>query len=88
MWKQLYEMVRQLLTLTRETQENKGEIKELRQELRRLSEVVQRLAYEIHRVSEVNEHQHEKTKLWVENQLLKLDKRLPPPREDSDKEMD
>ena len=80
-------MVRQLLTLTRETQENKSEIKEPRQEVRRLSEVVQRMAYEIHRVAEQNEHHQEKTKLWLENQLLKYDKRLPPIA-GVDKEMD
>ncbi|MGA9767915.1 MAG: hypothetical protein WBV94_02675 [Blastocatellia bacterium] len=48
MFKQLYDLIKQLLLLAQDTQQNKAEIKELRQELKELTSVVQRLAYEIH----------------------------------------
>src|SRR2546426_3242326 len=66
MFKRLFEMAKQLLTMTEETQNNKAEIKELRQEIRSLTEVVQRLVYEIHRVGERDEHERDKIKLWLE----------------------
>ena len=77
MLKRLYEMAKQLLKMTEETQNNKAEIKELRQEIRSLTEVVQRLVYEIHRVGERDEHERDKIKLWLENQLLRFERRLP-----------
>ena len=89
MFKRLFEMAKQLLTLTQETQHNKTEIKELRQELRSLTEVVQRLVYEIHRVGELDGHERDKMKLWLENQLLRFEQRLQLPKQDEgEKEMD
>jgi hypothetical protein len=82
MFKRLLEMAKQLLTLTQETQHNKAEIKELRQETRSLTEVVQRLVYEIHRVGERDEHERDKMKLWLENQLLRFERRLQLPQHD------
>ena len=64
-------------------------MKELRQELRSMSEVLQRLVYEIHRVGERDEHEREKMKLWLENQLLKFERRLQLPKQDeAEKEID
>ena len=77
MFKQLYDLIKQLLLLAQETQKNKAEIKELRQELKELTAVVQRLAYEIHRTSENETHEREKLALRLENQLLKFERRLP-----------
>ena len=82
MFKQLYDLVKQLLLLARETQQNKAEIKELRQELKDLTAVVQRLAYEIHRTSENEAHEREKLVLRLENELLKFGRRLPSGKSD------
>jgi predicted nucleic acid-binding Zn-ribbon protein len=82
MFKQLYDLVKQLLLLTRETQQNKTEIKELRQEFKELTAVVQRLAYEIHGTSENEAHEREKLVLRLENELLKFERRLPPGKSD------
>ena len=77
MFKQLYDLIKQLLLLTQETQRNKAEIKELRQELKELTSVVQRLTYEIHRTEENDAHEREKLILRLENELLKFERRLP-----------
>ncbi len=86
MFKQLYDLVKQLLLLARETQQNKAEIKELRQELKDLTAIVQRLAYEIHRTSENEAHEREKLVLRLENDLLKFERRLPSGKSDKDKD--
>lgn len=91
MLKQLYDLAAQLLSLTKDTQQNKGdieglrqEVKELRQELRDLTSGVQRLAYEIHRVSENDEHERQKMALRIENDLLRFERRLPSDKSRSD----
>jgi predicted nucleic acid-binding Zn-ribbon protein len=86
MFKQLYDLIKQLLLLARETQQNKAEIKELRQELKDLTTVVQRLAYEIHRTSENEAHEREKLVLRLENELLKFERRLPSGKSDKEKD--
>lgn len=54
-----------------------------------MTEVVQRLVYEIHRVGERDEHERDKMKLWLENQLLRFERRLQLPKQDEgEKEMD
>lgn len=77
MLKQLYDLLKKLLLVAHESQQNKTEIKELRQEIKDLTAVVQRLAYEIHRVSENEAHEREKMSLRLENELLKFERRLP-----------
>ena len=86
MFKQLYDLIKQLLLLTQETQRNKAEIKELRQELKELTSVVQRLAYEIHRTGENDAHEREKLVLRLENELLKFERRLPSENPDQQKD--
>jgi hypothetical protein len=54
-----------------------------------MSEVLQRLVYEIHRVGERDDHEREKIKLWLENQLLKFERRLQMPKQDdAEKDID
>ena len=86
MFKQLYDLIKQLLLLTQETQRNKAEIKELRQELKELTSVVQRLAYEIHRTGENDAHEREKLVLRLENELLKIERRLSSANPDQQKD--
>lgn len=87
MLKQIYDLLKRLLLVAHESQQNKTEIKELRQELKDLTAVVQRLAYEIHRVSENEAHEREKMALRLENELLKFERGLPaadPNKKDTD----
>lgn len=78
MFKELYELAKQLLGLAQDMRQNKAEIKELRQELRELSAAVQWLGQEIRRVSENDAHERDKLVLSLENQLLKNQRALPP----------
>lgn len=86
MFTQLYELIKQLLLIARETQQNKAEIKELRHELKELTTIVQRLAFEIHRTSENEAHEREKLVLRLENHLLKYERRLSSGKSDQEHE--
>lgn len=51
MWKQFFELFRQVLTLTEDTQRNRGEIKELREQVRVLSLTVQKLTGDVEKLA-------------------------------------
>jgi archaellum component FlaC len=77
MWKQIFDMAKRLLLLVEQTDRNRDEIKELQKQFRDLAAAFERLAYEIHRVSDKDDHEREKIILKLENELLKFERRLP-----------
>jgi len=76
MWKYLFDMGRRLLLLVEDTQRHGDTIKELQREVRELASAVERLAYELHRVREWSEYQHEVTKLELKNEMLRFRQQL------------
>jgi archaellum component FlaC len=77
MWKQIFDMAKRLLLLVEHTDRNRDEIKELQKQFRDLAAAFERLAYEIRRVSDKDDHEREKIILQLQNELLKLERRLP-----------
>lgn len=88
MLKQLYELAKQLLSLARDTQENKAQIRELQDQVEELTAAVQWIAYELRRVDENNAHEREKLGLRLENALLRFERRLSSERSGSGEEGD
>ncbi len=84
MWKKLLAYFAHLLTLAEATQENKAEIKEIRQELRDLTLTVQQVIHELRTLRAEQQHEAEKLGLRLENELLRFERRLPPPRQGKD----
>ena len=78
MFKQIYALARQLLTLMQDVQKLKAEQKEFRQDLRVLIDIVRQLKYEQQRDRENATHEREKLLLRLENALLRFERRLPP----------
>ena len=78
MFKQIYALARQLLTLMQDVQKLKAEQKEFRQELRVPIDIVRQLKYEQQRDCENATHEREKLLLRLENALLHFERRLPP----------
>jgi archaellum component FlaC len=76
MWKYILDLGRQLLLLVEDTQRHGDTIKELHREVKELASAVERLAYELHRVREWSEHQHEVTKLELKNEILRFRQQL------------
>jgi len=77
MWKALFNLFGQLLTLARDTDRNRTEIERLREELDSLTLLVHGLAHEIRRVGDHEAHEREKWALKLENELLRFEGRLP-----------
>ena len=78
MFKQIYALARQLVTLMQDVQKLKTEQKEFRQDLRVLVEIVRQLKYEQQRDRENATHEREKLLLRLENALLRFERRLLP----------
>ena len=71
MWKKLYEFIIRVLTLAQTSARHDDQIEDLRQEM-------MHLASQVNRLSDRQKSDRELVKLWVENQLLKFERRLPP----------
>ena len=84
MWKQLFDFIREALVLQRKTQQNKTDIKDARDEVRTLRHQVenltlltQQLMFDIQRIDEREQSERREIALKLENELLKLERRLP-----------
>jgi DNA repair ATPase RecN len=86
MFKSLADLIKQLLSLTRDTQENKQQIKDLQVLVRELSKRLELLAFEVQRLKENEVHEREKMMLRLENSLLRFERRLPPASREPDTE--
>ncbi|MBA2339705.1 MAG: hypothetical protein H0V88_04875 [Pyrinomonadaceae bacterium] len=84
MWKKLYELLERLVTLSQRVSRQEKQIEELRQEARELTGMVHRLAMEVNRLADRQTSEREKMQLWVENQMLRFERRLPPARSSED----
>ena len=84
MWKKIYELLEQLVTLAQRVSRHDKQIEELRQEVRELTGMVHRLAIEVNRLADRQTSEREKVELWVENQMLKFERRLTPARSGED----
>jgi regulator of replication initiation timing len=80
MWKKLYELLERLVTLSQRVSRQEKQVEELRQEMRELTGMMHRLAIEVNRLADRQTSEREKMQLWVENQMLKFERRLPPAR--------
>jgi len=96
MLKKLYELVKQVFTLTTSTEQNKADIKDLRQEVRDLARTLQRVVFELDALrrewgqyQELNESKFENLVLRIENILLRMERglvgRLEPPKEEGNR---
>ncbi len=86
MFQRLYELAKQLLVLTTDTQQNKLEIRELQQQMQSLSTALQELVFEVRRIREDHEHEREKMILRLENASLRLEQKLLTPGDGADRE--
>ena len=91
MWKDFLQFGKDLILLTRETQENKADIKkcedktvalerevdDLREDFNRLVHLVHQLSFDVQKVSEREKHAREMIVLKLENEMLKFERRLP-----------
>ena len=79
MWQQLLASLKNLILLQEQTDRNTAKIKEMQSELTALTAAVQQLIYEVRGNKREEAHEREKMALRLENELLKFERRLPPP---------
>jgi predicted nuclease with TOPRIM domain len=78
MFKQLTELVANLLFLARDTRENKEALTQLRHETHELADNLEKLSFEVQRLNDREKLEREKLVLQLENALLRIERRLPP----------
>jgi hypothetical protein len=78
MLKSLLEIMKQLLGLAKDTQDNKDAIKALQIRVDMTTETLQRVIFELQRLNENEAHEREKMGLRLENVLLRSERALPP----------
>lgn len=88
MWKKFYDLAQMVFTFGQQTQRNQSSIETLQQEVKQLTGAVQRMAYERQRLrddfdhfKDNERHEREKSALWLENEMLKFERRLPSGRQ-------
>lgn len=79
MWQQLYDALKKLMLLKEQTDKNTSDVKELQREVKELTAVVQHLIYEMRSNRNDEAHERENMALRLQNELLKFERRLPPP---------
>jgi hypothetical protein len=85
MWKSFFDLFRQVLMVTEDTQRNRTEIKELREQVQALSLTVQKLVSESERKHDNERHEREKLLLQLKTELLQFERRLLPGKSEPDK---
>ena len=97
MWKQLFEFMRQVFTLTETVSRQQSALNELQKEvrdlsrtvdedIRRLQSAVERLAVELRHVQEHEASERRILKLELENRLLRMERGLPPAKTEPQEE--
>lgn len=95
MWKDILKFGKDLILLTKETEQNKIDIKkcedknvalgkeidELREDFNKLVHLIHQLGYEIETVSRREESERKNLALQLENEMLKFERRLPQARD-------
>ena len=84
MRKPLFDWFKGQFTLTQEVAQLRQENNELRRKLEEQTDLLRNLLFTLERDRESWRHEHEKLLLRLENELLKFDRRLSPPRSSDD----
>ena len=81
MLEKLFDLISKVFTLTSRTDRNEKDIERLQSEIDRLTEIVNNQSIKIEVLARLFNEEREKTTVWVENQILKFERRLPSAKE-------
>lgn len=77
MWEKLFDLMAKVFTLTASIDRHEKEIEILRRENKELLEIVNQQSAKIDVLVYAVQNESDKTKMWVEKELLKFERRLP-----------
>ena len=79
LWREIANALKELLLLRENTKKNADDIQEMQKDFKALTAFVERLAYEVRGNRNDEAHERENMALRLQNELLKFERRLPPP---------
>ena len=79
MWREIANALKELLLLREKTNQNSTDIKALQDDFKALAAFAERLAYEVRGNKNDEAHERENMALRLQNEMLKFERRLPPP---------
>lgn len=84
MLEKIYDALVNLFSAGIKVERHEQEIRELRADNRELLDLVRFLAAEVRHISSRQDSDREKIELYIENQILKFERRFPAPKNDED----
>ncbi|MDQ3747483.1 MAG: hypothetical protein M3367_00495 [Acidobacteriota bacterium] len=85
MWEKIYNALSTLITIGVEVEKHEKEIDLLRTEMRQVSAMLHEVLAELRNVKQQRESDRREVNLFVENEMLKFERRLPPGKEENEK---
>lgn len=86
MFEKLFDLLSKILTITSRVDRHDKDVEKLQQEIARLSDLNNEQTLKIEILTRLFNDEREKTLLWVENQMLKFERRLPAAKNDKSDE--
>lgn len=77
MWEKLFEFLKSVFTISSKIDRLEKDVEKLQQENKILTEIVNQQRAEIKVLVYALQSETDKTRLWVENELMKFERRLP-----------
>ncbi len=85
MWEKIYNALSTLITIGVEVEKHEKEIDLLRTEMRQVSAMLHEVLAELRNVKQQRESDRREVNLFVENEMLKFERRLPSGKEENEK---
>jgi len=85
MWEKIYNALSTLVTIGVKVEKHEKEIDLLRTEMRQVSAMLHEVLAELRNVKQQRESDRREVNLFVENEMLKFERRLPPSIKENEK---
>jgi len=85
MWEKIYNALSTLVTIGVKVEKHEKEIDLLRTEMRQVSAMLHEVLAELRNVKQQRESDRREVNLFVENEMLKFERRLPSGKEENEK---
>lgn len=84
MWEKLFEFLKNIFTVSIKVERLEKDVEKLQQENKVLTEIVNQQRAEIKVLVYAVQSENDKTRMWVEKELVKFERRLPSGKEEKE----
>ena len=85
MWEKLFDLMTKVFTVTSRVDRIEKDIENLRKDVTRLTEICAQNSAKIDVLVYAVQSENDKTKMWVEKELVKFERRLPSGKEENER---